>query len=41
VLLAKHFQSADWEPLTVARGMSAEFNQKMFGPRNQPESKSV
>jgi hypothetical protein len=29
VLLAKHFQSADWKCLTVPRGQSEEFNQKV------------
>jgi hypothetical protein len=35
----QHFYG--WEPLTVARGKSTEFDQKMFGPGNQSESKSV
>jgi len=29
VLLAKHFQSAQWKPLTVPRGQSAKFNQRV------------
>ena len=37
----QHFYSDNWEPLSVARGKSTEFNQKMLGPGNQPESKSV
>jgi Protein of unknown function (DUF1572) len=30
VLLAKHFQHAEWKSLTVPRGKSAEFNKKML-----------
>jgi hypothetical protein len=29
VLLAKHFQSAQWKSLTVPRGQSAKFNQRV------------
>ncbi len=29
VLLAKHFQSANWKSLSVPRGKSAEFNQRV------------
>jgi hypothetical protein len=29
VLLAKHFQSSNWTPLTVPRGHSEEFNRKV------------
>lgn len=29
VLLAKHFQSATWKPLTVPRGQSQQFNEKV------------
>jgi hypothetical protein len=29
VLLAKHFQHAQWKPLTVPRGKSAEFNARV------------
>ncbi|HEV7220593.1 MAG TPA: DUF1572 family protein [Terriglobales bacterium] len=29
VLLAKHFQSHEWNPLTVPRGKSEEFNKKV------------
>ena len=29
VLLAKHFQSSDWKPLTVPRNQSEEFNRKV------------
>jgi hypothetical protein len=29
VLLAKHFNSADWKPLSVPRGESEEFNRKV------------
>ena len=30
VLLAKHFQNKQWKPLSVPRGRSAEFNQKVL-----------
>ena len=29
VLLAKHFQSGQWKPLTIPRGQSAKFNQRV------------
>jgi hypothetical protein len=30
VWLSKHFGSADWKPLTVAKGKSADFNTKVL-----------
>jgi uncharacterized protein DUF1572 len=29
VLLAKHFQRDQWKPLTIPRGQSAKFNQRV------------
>jgi hypothetical protein len=29
VMLAKHFRSAEWKPLSVPRGKSAQFNQRV------------
>jgi hypothetical protein len=29
VLLAKHFQQAEWKSLSVPRGQSAEFNRRV------------
>jgi hypothetical protein len=30
VLLAKHFAGADWKTLSIPRGQSEEFNQRML-----------
>ena len=38
VLLAKHFQHAQWKPLTVPRGRSADFNKKMLQERGTSQS---
>src|SRR5258708_27346517 len=38
VLLAKHFQHAQWKPLTVPPGRSADFTKKMLQERGTAQS---